>query len=185
MPRASREQMSKNRAAVVEAAAQLLCSEGVGGITLDAVSARVGITHGGFYKQFESKEALLAESLDFAVLTRHGVLRDWGSKSRSATEFADWYLAGAHRDLQEHACPVVALSQDVTRDPGGPLAEGYHRALEDLIDTIQAASGEGDRSRSLAAVAMLVGALQLARATQGSAVSDELLAAATFAIEAI
>jgi TetR/AcrR family transcriptional regulator, transcriptional repressor for nem operon len=175
MPRASRAQTEANRAALVHAASELLREQGTAGVTLDAVSGRAGLTHGGFYKQFASKEALITEALDAAATERReaaeATARDGGREA-----LLDWYLSADHRDVMASGCVVAGLAGEAAIAPHGVLRTGFRRALDELISTH--AAGGGERAEVLADIALMVGAVELARATADSPLSDELLAAA-------
>lgn len=173
MPRVSRERAKANRAAVVQAASELLRERGAAGVTVEAVSSRAGLTHGGFYKQFETKDALLSEAIALASQQRRdavaATISEHGSAARAV--LANWYLSPEHRDNPGSGCAVAALVGDVTIHHGGPLRSGYLNALDDLISAVSASSG----TDGIAAVALMVGALELARATAGTALSDKFL----------
>ncbi|AYG03326.1 TetR/AcrR family transcriptional regulator [Gryllotalpicola protaetiae] len=176
MPRASRAQTEANRAAVVRAAAALVRERGAAGLTLDAVAARAGLTHGGFYKQFASKDALIAEAVDEAARERREATAAVSAREGGRAALLDWYLSAAHRDAPASGCVVAGLAGEASVDPHGALGDGFRGALDDLIAA--RASGTADREAALADVALMVGAIELARATAGTPLSDELLAAA-------
>lgn len=180
MPRVSREQMTVNRAAVVRAAAALLREHGPAGVTVDAVSARAGLTHGGFYKQFASKEALLLEALQEAREQRQKVMRERADVpgGDSLAAFADAYLSPKHRDNTADGCVAAALLGTVAREPGGPLGDGYSSVLEDLVDAVATRTPDAEPQLVLMDVALLIGALQLARATAENPRSEDFLTAA-------
>jgi len=179
MPRTSRAQTTANREALVRAASALLREQGPAALTLDAVASRAGLTHGGFYKQFASRDALIAEAVDHAAAERRGAVEALqAAEGRAAV--IDWYLSPAHRDAPGDGCAVAALAGEAAHAPAGPLGDGIRSAIDDLVDARQRAGDDSDAARAdaLAEVAMMVGALELARATAGTPISDELLAAA-------
>jgi TetR/AcrR family transcriptional regulator, transcriptional repressor for nem operon len=180
MPRVSREQAAANRAAIVRAASELLRERGPAAVTVDAVSERAGLTHGGFYKQFASKDALLDEALAYAVDQRRQAV-DAAVEERpdAAAALREWYLSAEHRDDPASGCAVAALSGIVATEPDGPLHDGFRGALDDLLGAVERLRPErADGDAALADVALMVGALALARSTAGSAMSERILAAA-------
>jgi TetR/AcrR family transcriptional repressor of nem operon len=168
--------MEANRAALVRAASELIRERGAAGVTLDAVAARAGLTHGGFYKQFASRDALIAEAIDAAATERLEAATEIAAGDGGRAALLDWYLSADHRDVLTHGCVVAGLAGEASLEPHGALSDGFRRALDDLIAV--RTSSTGDRDAALADIAMMVGALELARATAGSPLSDELLSAA-------
>lgn len=177
MPRASRAQMEEHRRAVVDGAARLLRSSGPAAVTVTAVTASAGLTAGAFYKQFESKEALLEEACAAAVgQRRHSIQRLMASAGDAASArdaLITAYLSEAHVDHPQSGCVVPALAADVARDPASPLGDGLAGAVDELVDLL--AEADGDRDRALRDMVTLVGAVTVARATRGSRQSVEVL----------
>ncbi|GAA2637765.1 TetR family transcriptional regulator [Paractinoplanes durhamensis] len=165
----SQAQAQENRKRIVETAARLFRERGVAGVSVADVMAEVGLTHGGFYKQFASKEALVAEAVGQAFDELRGKL---GGLDRAT--FLDEYLSPAHRDDPGAGCPAAGFSGDMAREDEGNAALAAYASGIDLY-----ARWLGD---DLAAVSTLVGAMVLARATAGTEISDRILAAAKAAL---
>jgi TetR/AcrR family transcriptional regulator, transcriptional repressor for nem operon len=166
MGRVSQAQARENRDHIVRAAARLFRERGIAGVSVADVTAAAGLTHGGFYKHFASKEALVAEAVGRAVDDQ--IARLDGYPDRAALLTA--YLSPAHRDSPGDGCPTAGFGGDLAReDPAHPARRAYADGLRAYADRL-----DGD----LAAVSTLVGALLLARATAGTPLSDELLEAA-------
>lgn len=178
MPRTSRAQTAANREALVHAASALLREQGPAALTLDAVASRAGLTHGGFYKQFASRDALIAEAVDHATAERRDAVIEL-QQTEGREGVLDWYLSAAHRDDPADGCVVAALAGETAHTPAGPLGDGIRTAIDDLVRARQRAGDTSDEARqdALAEVAMMIGAVELARATVGTPISDELLAA--------
>ena len=177
MPRVSRQQMLYNRAAMVEAAAVLLRTDGPAGVTVDAVSSRAGLTHGSFYKHFHSKEALIVEALSSAVEQRRAAMeaREARPEGDTISAFVTAYLSGAQRDNLGDGCVAAALAGAVASDPDGPLGEGFRVAVDDLVAAVQTRQPHADVKDVLADVALLVGSLALSRTARGTKRSDAFL----------
>lgn len=188
MPRASRAQMERHRNTVLQAASVLVREHGVDGVTVPDLMATAGLTHGGFYRHFESKDALVAEACTAAFSQRLAAM----DNALAATDNADsarraWlesYLSPAHRDTPEKGCAAAALAVDVARAPeGSALRDSY---LEGLRNTIEKLGHLGNRTEDpeareqeiLVELATAVGALLLSRAITGDELSERLLAAA-------
>ena len=169
MSRVSRAQARENRRRVVEIATRLFRERGVGNVSVADVMAGAGLTHGGFYKQFASKDALAAEALTQGLGEVGERLATVGGGSR--TGFLDYYLSPDHRDSPGEGCPVAGFARDM---PGTDL---------DLVATYAAGVGSlADKLGGTAAASTAVGALILARATAGTELSDRILKEALAAL---
>lgn len=183
MPRVSRKQAELNREIIVEAATHLFRERGLHGISLSDVMAAAGLTHGGFYGHFASKEALATEACQKAFEQSN---LGWQEKiSRSANVHAAReavlrpYFSATHRDNPGDGCPISAFTPDMCHEPADTalqhsFIDGVEKSLE-----IFAQLQDEDREAMLAKYAMMIGAVTLARATRGSSLSDEFLEAAS------
>lgn len=180
MPRASREQRAANHDRIIAEAARLVREHGPDGVTVPGVMAAVGLTPGGFYKHFESKDDLLVQAGDAAIRTRAdklaGLVADDPTTARE--RFLDTYLSPAHRDHPGQGCPTAALAVDIGR-PGttDAVRDRYADGVRELVGTL-ATLRDDDEPAALADLATMVGALLLARATTGDELSDRFLTAA-------
>jgi len=176
MPRVSREQMQSNRAAVVQAASELIREKGMADVTVDAISARAGLTHGSFHKQFASKQALLLEAICAAVDQRRAAVQktveEHGSDAPDVLK--DWYLSEEHRDNPATGCAVAALVGHAATVTDDALRDAYCRAVGDLLAMVE----DGGTADAFGEVALMVGALELARATKGTPLSARFLESA-------
>ncbi|MCJ7956507.1 MAG: TetR family transcriptional regulator [Pseudomonas sp.] len=182
MPRVSRKQAELNREIIVEAATHLFRERGLHGISLADVMAAAGLTHGGFYGHFASKEALATEACQQAFEHSN---QGWQEKiersedPQSACEtILRHYFSATHRDNPGDGCPISAFTPDMCHEPANTELQrtfiaGVERSLE-IFAQLQAQ----DRQAMLANYAMMIGAVTLARATRGSSLSDEFLEAA-------
>jgi TetR/AcrR family transcriptional regulator, transcriptional repressor for nem operon len=193
--RASREQQAENHERVLEQARRLIREKGADDVSVPEVMAAAGLTHGGFYKHFASKEALLAEAAAGAFAARSTALDDLvetaPDPATARARFIAGYLSTSHRDRPGDGCAGVALAADVARRRADdPLHDAYVAGVTRLADTLHALrSGEsgapapaapGNRRdpEALAELATLVGAQVLARATAGHPISEQFLDAA-------
>lgn len=178
----SREQAALNRGRIVDTAARLFREKGYDGIGVADLMKGAGLTHGGFYGHFGSKQDLLAEACAHAL---GGSLEHW-HKLAASSPSAAWaairsaYLSPEHRDHPELGCAITALGGDVAR--AGPaarhaLTEGANAQLA-LLEALMAGADPAERRRqALAAYAGMIGAVLLARAVDDTALSGEILAA--------
>ena len=132
----SREQAAANRAAVVKAASRLFRSHGFDGVGVAEITRAAGLTHGGFYGQFASKDALAEEACDqaFAETVRPPAGkagRAWGGLARLLAA----YLSTWHRDQPGDGCPMAAYGSEIARQPlevQTQFAAGVRRYVEEL-----------------------------------------------------
>lgn len=187
MPRVSRAITEKNRAAIERASSRLIRERGLSVSVADLMAA-AGLTHGGFYGHFQSKDELAAVACTNAFTEAAERWKKRISKAQDAeaarTALVEGYLTARNRSAPGTSCPVAALAVDVGREAEDkPIRAAFNNGLEQLVEllaTVQpsALDNEVHRTSALAQLATMVGAMVLARATDGSPVSDELLAAA-------
>jgi TetR/AcrR family transcriptional repressor of nem operon len=179
--RVTREQAEANREKILEAAGTLFRERGYDGIGVAAIMKRAGLTHGGFYGHFASKDDLAAE-ITARVLGREGWLeRLTGKPNPSVAEVVRNYLSPRHRDDPGRGCLFAALGADVARQPRTirrAFTEGLRKRVDRLRDLMPGPSAAARRQKALATMAGLVGALVLARAVEDPKLSDEILEAA-------
>jgi len=164
---------------ILRVAGRLFRRQGYAATGVDAVMSSANLTAGAFYSHFGSKEELLAAALDavfreasndrpaeLTTLQGHAWLR----------AFSAFYLSAQHRDAADHGCPMPALAADVAR-VGGRSREMFEQHLRRVIDFIAEQFDERhpDRKRAIATIAMLAGAVLLARAVNDEAFSQEIL----------
>jgi TetR/AcrR family transcriptional repressor of nem operon len=185
--RISKEAAADNRKRVLEAASRLFREKGVDGIAVADVMKAAGLTHGGFYNHFESKDDLAAAACRAAFVAavdrveRKAMEAGAAGRERAFVHYVGRYLARETRDAPGASCPMATLGTDAAR--GGAelkaaFAEGVRRYV-DAFAKIVPAAGERPRTEAIAALATLIGALTLSRACVGvdDALADEVLAA--------
>lgn len=182
----TREQAQENRERVIDAAARLFREKGFYGIGVADLMKSAGLTHGGFYGQFSSKDDLAAAACARALAETDRRWQRLMEKSADPLpEIVASYLSTTHRDHPEKGCALVALGGEVSRSEA-PVRQAYTSGLRALIDRLaQLLPGRtkgARRDRALAAMATLVGAQLLARAVDDDELSEEILAAARAAI---
>jgi TetR/AcrR family transcriptional repressor of nem operon len=187
MPRVSKQQAILNRAAITEASARLFRERGIVGTSVADLMGAAGLTHGGFYGHFDSKDELAAAACTSAFAAsvarwqRRAADADTHAVARSA--IVDGFLSVKARNTPGRSCPTAALAGDVARESAdAPIRAAFAAGVEGLLQILQALQSGGspsqDRRDALADLAMLVGAQILARATSQAAISEEILAAA-------
>lgn len=187
MPRVSRAQATAHHRAIEAAASRLFRERGLAAVTVAEVMADVGLTHGGFYAHFPSKDALAAAACTAAFQQS---AQKWDARVAGAPApeeagraISEGYLRPANADPAMATCPTATLATDVARAAAShPIRAAYIAGVRRQIDTLASLGASGrsaeDRASACVWLATMMGALLLARATHGDPVSDEILGAA-------
>jgi len=165
---------------ILEAAGRLFREKGFSGVGVDAIMSEAGLTAGGFYAHFDSKEALFSEVLK-NILTNSSLSNSLENKDK-----AEWlnslikgYLSRWHRDNADQGCPLPVLTPDVTRS-SNKTRSSYEQCLETFFLEIAQRMSENPvqaKEQAIALTAQLVGGLMLARAISNEELSNQVLKA--------
>jgi TetR/AcrR family transcriptional regulator, transcriptional repressor for nem operon len=175
------DQKAKAQAAILEAGAQALRKGGFNGIGVDGLAAAAGVTSGAFYSNFASKEALL-EKVIGACLGEPFVHAE-GTTSERREKLKEWlaiYISDSHRQDPEHGCVMPTLSADVAR-ASPTVRETYSERMKVLVQKIMMVldGNEAERERrAWSIIALMVGAVSIARAMSDDKSADAALRAA-------
>jgi TetR/AcrR family transcriptional repressor of nem operon len=196
--RVSREKAAEHRDRIIDAAGALFRAKGFGGIGVADIMKAADLTHGGFYGHFASKDDLVGEA-SRRIMARAAA--NWTKLVEAAPDnpyaaLLEHYLSPRHRDDPGRGCAFAALGNDAARS-GKIVRKAFAEGLAPLIDILaqsipgksipgKSIAGKSTPSKSkaarrrkaVAAMATLVGALTLARAVEGTPLSDEMLEAA-------
>ncbi|HUO92915.1 MAG TPA: TetR/AcrR family transcriptional regulator [Rhizomicrobium sp.] len=175
---------------LVKIAARMLREKGPDGFAVAELMQEAGLTHGGFYAHFESKEACVAEALReiFAQLSQRVERAIEGLPPRHAlATIIDIYVSQRHRDNPADGCPVTSLNSDMPRQPPA-IRDTFDKGVKSMVATMKKrlAAAHIDDAESLAPAVLsaVVGAVALSRAVNDKTLSDELLVAARNGIKA-
>ncbi len=177
------EHKQQTHSRIVDEAATAFRGHGVDGIGLVDIMKGVGLTHGGFYAHFKSKDALVEEAVAAALDQTFGRLRDQVMAEPPERRFATLvrsYLSRQHRDAREQGCSYAALGTDLARQPASVRAAAASR-MERMVRLIEDVQGRGEEAAQ-AALSMMVGALTLSRIVEDRERSDRILADARKAL---
>ena len=173
--RQSAEGKARTHERIVEIASARIRQKGIDGPGVAEMMREAGLTHGGFYKHFGSREDLVAEAADDAFAYAERTLDKYARDEREPlAAWVDWYLSTEHRDDPATGCPVAALVGDVDR-ANDHVRGGYDALVERYIGSIEGMLGDDGRRQAVLAVSTLVGSLALARAIDDDTLSDEIL----------
>jgi TetR/AcrR family transcriptional repressor of nem operon len=175
------EHKARTRERILEEAAKAIRASGPEGVSVGGLMKKAGLTHGGFYAHFGSKDELVAEAIgqmfggpyaNFAKLT------EGKPPAEALAAYVDFYLSARHRDARDRGCPLPALSGDVARMPASARArfgEGAEQLRFAIAGLLRAMGRKDAETLAASAIAEMVGAIALARATDDVARSNEIL----------
>lgn len=180
--RYGKEHKQETHRKVVEAAARRFRKDGIGSTGVVDLMADVGLTHGGFYAHFSSKETLVKEALATASMKSRAHLQRQIDTARAEGRdpleaIVRTYLTTLHRDRPDRGCSVAALGSEIARHPR-KTREAFTEGLSQTLQIIASALPEhvADRqTRAYAVFSTMIGALQLSRAISDSAMSQSVI----------
>lgn len=165
------ERKIENGQRILEVASHMFRERGFEAVSVAEVMQAAGMTHGGFYGHFQSKDDLIARAIGHAIDSRKGIALDLRG-------VLDEYLSPQHRDNSSNGCPIAALAAETVRqapEARSIVTEGVRAQIDWLFENLPAADDAERRRQAVANCAALVGATILARATTDPLLSDEIL----------
>ena len=177
--RVTPERKAETRERILTAATELFRAHGIDAVGVDAVMHKAGLTHGGFYAYFASKEALVAEAS--AASLAHSADR-WERISQeddaetALSRILDSYLDPAHVAMAERGCVLTTLGPEVARRPG--MRPAISASIGRMVDALAHCLPGRNREHALTMLTSMVGAVVLARMADEPALAAEILAAA-------
>jgi TetR/AcrR family transcriptional regulator, transcriptional repressor for nem operon len=161
---------------IVKAASRRMRRDGIDSVSVADLMSEAGLTHGGFYRHFDSRDDLVAEAIGTALAQGskriHAEANVGGPEALAAV--IDGYLSRLHRDQPETGCAVAALPTDIARTNARARA-AYSRQVRRYIELLAGLTSGRDTDHAHLILAALVGALVLARAVDDRGLSDEIL----------
>ena len=188
--RVSRAQAEENHQAVINAASKLFREHGFDGIGLKDLMKGAGLTQGGFYKQFASKEDLIAQASGRSMEMAMQRWSDAAAKKPEAPLEAviAFYLSPQHLGEKAEGCPIVALGADAARQ-GPEVKTKFEAGVKDhlrMLTELTGTAGDGQPSdKAMVLLSLMVGALTLSRAVNDQALAQNLLEAVTAQVHEI
>lgn len=177
-----KEQKERTHETILESASRLLRTKGIAGASVAEVMKGAGLTVGGFYAHFPSKEALVDATLArTGASMRERLFARVGAEPASVRTILGRYLSARHRDAGEQGCPLPAVVGEV-----GTNASAHRDALAREVEAIgeeleghlpEAIASARQKQLALGLAALMIGGLSLSRALRGTSLSDEVLRA--------
>jgi TetR/AcrR family transcriptional regulator, transcriptional repressor for nem operon len=179
--RKSKQEAAATRQRIIKAAAGAFRKNGIAGTGLSDLMAAAGLTHGGFYRHFDSKEQIVAEACAAAAESLVEQLAASASRKsprRGLKTIVGTYLSAAHRDGPANGCPLAALGSEMARADDRTRAAATEAFLR-LVGVIASQFGKTPpdvaRRRALVAAATMIGALTMSRVVTDSELSAGIL----------
>jgi TetR/AcrR family transcriptional repressor of nem operon len=176
----SQEHKAETHAKLLRLAALMLCKEGPDKLGVAELMRVAGLTHGGFYAHFKSRDALLVKALEAIFEESQRRYDDIGAgllPLEALAKFVDQYLSPAHRDKHSR-CPVVTLNSDLLRQPEAFRA-AYRAGVDKLVDIlagwISSAGIANERTLAASMLAEMAGAIAFSRSIADKRLSDDVL----------
>jgi TetR/AcrR family transcriptional repressor of nem operon len=186
--RYSKEHKLETHARIVKKASVRLREKGAHGIGVADLMKDAGLTHGGFYAHFDSREALVIEAFAYAMdrsTDRWRQLAGQAAPDQRLSTIVDAYLSPQHRDNPGHGCAVPALSAEIARE-SPKTRKAFAGKLDQMIgmmaEQFPGAPGKAARKQAMAALATMMGTLVLARVAGNGELSEDLLSAGRDAV---
>jgi TetR/AcrR family transcriptional regulator, transcriptional repressor for nem operon len=178
----SKANKQRSRELIVKTAAKVFRERGVDGIGLADLMKAAGLTHGGFYGHFDSRDDLIAEAVERALgesgKSMASIVEGGLPRKMALVRLIDAYLSVAHRDQLGTSCAVAIMANDVSRS-NARCRSAYTRQVEIYLDLlvglIATEKRKSRKSKAIAALSTLVGAVSMARAVNDEKLSRELL----------
>jgi TetR/AcrR family transcriptional repressor of nem operon len=175
----SRADKAQTHERLVEAAAKRFRERGLDGISLADLMKELGLTHGGFYKHFASRDALVAEAVEHAFSESGRAVANLADANGhiDLTRYVDFYLSEAHRDAPGNGCAVSALSADISRR-GEATQARYRERMDETFNRVGAefpGDAKAQRKQAIEFMTRMYGALLIARGAGDSDLSREVL----------
>jgi TetR/AcrR family transcriptional repressor of nem operon len=186
--RYSREHKLETHARIVKRASVKLREKGAHGIGVADLMKDAGLTHGGFYAHFDSREALVIEAFAHAMdrsTERWRKLAEQTAPDQRMAAIVDGYLTPAHRDDPGHGCAIPTLGAEIARE-SPKTRKAFAGKLEEMIDAFAAqipdVPRKAARRQATAAIATMMGTLVMARVAGNGEFSEEILNAGREAV---
>lgn len=186
--RYSKEHKQETHARIVKKASIRLREKGAHGIGVADLMKEAGLTHGGFYAHFDSREALVIEAFNYAMdraTERWRKMAETTPPEQRLSSIVDSYLTPVHRDDPGHGCAVPTLGAEIARE-SAKTRKAFSAKLEQMIDMmadqVQDVPRKAARKQAMATLATMMGTLVLSRIAGTGEFSDEILAAGREAV---
>lgn len=177
----SQAEKAESRAKILRIAGSELRARGLDGVGVAELMSAAGMTHGGFYKHFESRDHLVEAAISALLQEVEDTKAEAESKTKggsSLESYIDWYLSDEHRDKPGEGCPISTLGIDMSRAGDrtrSVFTQGLVRFVEWIVEKMPAGPARRRQDRAALIASALVGGLVLARASSDPDFSEHIL----------
>jgi TetR/AcrR family transcriptional repressor of nem operon len=184
------DQKERTHRQILAEAADAIRRKGPDRVGVAEVMSKLGLTHGGFYAHFASKDDLIAQAITSMFDQGYGnfLRRTEGLEPQQGlAAYVDWYLSTAHRDAPNGGCPLAAVSGDLPRLPEAArvrYSEGVERLAAALAQRLRKLKAANAEALAFSALSEMAGALTFARAILDRERSDQILKASRGIVKA-
>lgn len=176
--RKSRQETAQTRQRIVEAASVEFRQKGIDGAGLADLMSAAGLTHGGFYKHFESKDQVIEESVSLAIQSLVDSAEAAAPGPQGRKKIVADYLAANHRDDPGAGCPFVALGSELTRSAPNvreAATQGFAKLVEAMAARYDNLTPALARKKALVTLSTMIGAAMMARIVTDPKLSQSIL----------
>lgn len=183
------EHKQRTHEKIVREAAKAIRQQGPDKVGIASLMARLGLTQGGFYAHFKSKNVLVAEAITHIFDERYEVFQNFlkdVDPAEGLARYIDHYLSTHHRDRRDKGCPVVALNSDLARMPAVAkkrFEAGMQRMTESLADIMKKLNKPQPHALATSILSEMVGAMAIARTVSNTDLSEQILETARTSIK--
>ena len=179
--RKSRGETAQTRERIIACASALFRERGLDNVSVAGVMARAGLTHGGFYAHFASREELVAEAIRYALV--QSAQRIYLSALKNGdkpgySRLIKVYLTAEHRDTPDRGCVIASLGPEIARSSAASadvFSQGFGQLINLLAQLSPERNAKARKAHVLSVISALSGALILARSVTGEQASEEIL----------
>ncbi|MGF9916849.1 TetR/AcrR family transcriptional regulator [Paenibacillus ehimensis] len=161
---------------ILQSASQAFRASGIKAVSVPQIMSGAGLTHGGFYAHFDSKEQLVAEACKSAMedtVARLGSVAEQTADGQKLTAVIESYLSATHRDSAEQGCIMPALAGEIARS-SEDIREVFTDEVSRFLSFVSGLAGQ-DKDKSIALTATMVGSILLSRSVNDPELSDKIL----------
>ncbi|ABA75774.1 MULTISPECIES: TetR/AcrR family transcriptional regulator [Pseudomonas] len=172
--RYSQDHKAQTHQRIIKEASERFRKDGIGATGLQPLMKALGLTHGGFYSHFKSKDELVEKALQAAGDQVAGLCAELFAQEKPLEAFIDTYLSEWHQTTPDEGCPLLTISSELgLRGQPSPTSDAVLKARLDQIEgTLE---GESTAERSVVIMATLVGALLLSRSVADAGLAQRIL----------
>jgi TetR/AcrR family transcriptional regulator, transcriptional repressor for nem operon len=167
--RKSKVETAETRRRIVDVAAREFRANGIQATGLADVMAAAGLSHGGFYRHFESKDQLVAEACEAglaSIVEKLEAIANAGAPEDGFSAIINGYVSAGHRDGPAGGCPLAGMGSELARadaETRAAASRGFDDLAEILAKRVQGTNQDSARSKAVFALSAMIGAITMSR----------------------